>query len=76
MGICCMTQETQNQGSITTQRSGMGRKVGKMFKREVTQLYLWLIHVDAWQKQTIQLHNYSSIENKFNLKYENNNKKE
>ena len=54
MGICRMTQETQNQGSITTQRGGMGRKAGKMFKREVTQLYLWLIHVDAWQKQTIQ----------------------
>ena len=29
---------------------GMGRKVGGTFKREVTSVYLWLIHVDVLQK--------------------------
>ena len=27
-------------------------KVGGRFKREGTYVYLWLIHVDAWQKPT------------------------
>ena len=26
-------------------------KVGRWFKREETHIYLWLIHVDIWQKQ-------------------------
>ena len=30
----------------------MGRKVGERFKREGTYVYLWLIHVDVWQKTT------------------------
>ena len=30
----------------------MGRKVGERFKREGTYVYLWLIHVDVWQKPT------------------------
>ena len=30
----------------------MGREVGKQFKREGTYVYLWLIHVDVWQKTT------------------------
>ena len=41
-----------NWGSITTQRGGMGREVGGKFKREDTYVYLWLIHVDVWQKPT------------------------
>jgi len=30
----------------------MGWEVGEMFKREGTYVYLWLIHVDVWQKST------------------------
>ena len=29
---------------------GMVREGGRRFKREGTYVYLWLIHVDAWQK--------------------------
>ena len=28
----------------------MGREIGVRFKREVAYVYLWLIHVDVWQK--------------------------
>ena len=45
-----------NWGSETTLRGGMGRKVGGRMKREATcvylYVYLWLIHVDVWQKPT------------------------
>ena len=41
-----------NQGSATTQRGGMGWKVGGRFKQEWPYVYLWLIHVDVWQKPT------------------------
>ena len=30
----------------------MGREMGGMFKREGKYVYLWLIHVDVWQKPT------------------------
>ena len=30
----------------------MGWEVGGRFKREGTYVYLWLIHVDIWQKPT------------------------
>ena len=30
----------------------MGREVGGTFKREGTNVYLWLIHVDVWEKPT------------------------
>ena len=30
----------------------MGREMGGRFKREDTYVYLWLIHVDLWQKPT------------------------
>ena len=30
----------------------MGRKVGGSFERQGTYVYLWLIHVDTWQKLT------------------------
>ena len=44
----------------TTRRGGMGREVGGRFEREVTFVYLWLIHVDVWQKPT-QYCNYPPI---------------
>jgi len=31
---------------------GWGRRGGGKFKREGTYVYLWLIHVDVWQKPT------------------------
>ena len=30
----------------------MGWDMGERFKREGTYIYLWLIHVDVWQKPT------------------------
>ena len=39
------------------------RGVGGRLKREETYVYLWLIHVDVWQKPK-QYCNYSSIKNK------------
>ena len=30
----------------------MGREMGERFKGEETYVYLWLIHVDVWQKPT------------------------
>ena len=37
---------------VTTERGGIGLEVGGRFKREGTNVYLWLIHVDVWQKST------------------------
>ena len=34
------------------QRGGTGQEMGGRFKREETYIYLWLIHVDIWQKPT------------------------
>ena len=39
-----------NQGSVTTQRDGKGWELEGRFRREGTDVYLWLIHVDVWQK--------------------------
>ena len=39
-----------NQGSVTNQRSGMGWEVNGRSKREGPYIYLWLIHLDVWQK--------------------------
>ena len=44
----------------------MGRKEGGRFKRDRTYVYLWLIHVDVWQKTT-QYCNYPPIKNKINF---------
>ena len=30
----------------------MGWEVGGRFKKEGTYVYLWLIHIDIWQKRT------------------------
>ena len=38
------------QGSVTTYRGGKEGEEGGRFKREGTDVHLWLIHVDAWQK--------------------------
>ena len=38
------------QGSVSTQRDGMGSKVGGRFKSEGIYVYLWLIHVEVCQK--------------------------
>jgi len=40
----------QSQCSVTAQRGDVGRTVGGEIKREGTRVYLWLIHVDVWQK--------------------------
>ena len=38
------------QGSVSTQRSRMGREMGGKFKREGIYVYLWLIHVEVLEK--------------------------
>ena len=38
--------------SVRPLRVGMGWEVGGRFKRKGTWVYLWLIHVDVWQKPT------------------------
>ena len=30
----------------------MAREMGEGFRKEETYIYLWLIHVDVWQKPT------------------------
>ena len=44
--------ENSNQGSVTTERGGMEKEVEGRLKREGTNVSLWLIHVDVWQKST------------------------
>ena len=39
-----------NQGCETTERGMMGWEVGGRLKREGTELYIWLVHVDVCQK--------------------------
>ena len=43
--------------------------MGGSFKREVTHVYLWLIHVDVWQKPT-QFYKaiILQLKNKFKIK--------
>ena len=41
-----------NRGSVSTQRGGMGKDMGGSFKSEGICVYLWLIHVEVWQKTT------------------------
>jgi len=55
----------------------MGRKMGGKFKRERIYVYLWLIHVEVWQKTTkfckaiiLQLKNKSIFKNNFIFKEE------
>ena len=37
---------------MTTQKDGIGWDVGGKFKRKGTYVYLWLTHVNVWQKPT------------------------
>ena len=48
---------------------GSGWEMEGRLKREGTYVYLWLIHVDVWQKPT-QYCNYPSIKNKFRKRLE------
>ena len=45
-----MKQETPPWYSVTPQRDGVGREVGEGITKEGTHTYLYLIHVDVWQK--------------------------
>ena len=36
-----------NRGSVSTERGGMGRKVGGRFSRERIYVHLWLIHAEV-----------------------------
>ena len=51
MEICYMTQGAQIRCSVTTQRVVWGVR-WKRGSRGRGQVYLWLIHVDLWQKPT------------------------
>jgi len=50
VGICCVTQGTQIQYSVTTQRGGMGWEVGGRLQREGTYMYIQPIRFDVWRK--------------------------
>ena len=50
-GTGCVTRGTQT-GLSDNLEGGMGWEAGGSFKRQGTYVYLWLIHVDAWQKPT------------------------
>ena len=39
-----------NWDCVTTKTGVMGREVGGRFKKEETEVHLWLLHVDVWQK--------------------------
>ena len=45
-----MTQRTQNWYSMTIWGAGVGGEVGEDFRREGPHVFLWLIHVDIWQR--------------------------
>ena len=55
-----MTQGAQTECSDNLEGWYGGWQVGGRFKREMTFIYLWLIHVDVWQKP-IQYCNYPPI---------------
>ena len=52
MGSCCTGS---NWCSVKIQRGGMAWGVERKFKRERIYAYLWLIHVDVWQKPNTTL---------------------
>ena len=68
MGICCMAEETQTGALYQPRGVGWGGKWQKG-SRGRGYVYLWLIHVDIWQKTT-KFCNYPSI--KINKKKERN----
>ena len=46
-----MQQGTQSWCSETTWKARVGRETGRGSRTEETLVYLWLIHIDVWQKQ-------------------------
>ena len=48
MGSCCNHRDL----SLVLCDNLVGWEVGGKFKRKGTCVYLWLIHVDVWQKPT------------------------
>ena len=48
--MCYVAQETQIGALYQPRGGGMGRETGERFKREGIYVYLWLIHVEVWQK--------------------------
>ena len=44
-----MMQGIQSQCSVPAWRDGVGREVGRVFRKEGTCVYLQPIHVDVWQ---------------------------
>ena len=38
--------------ALTTWKSGIGWQAERKFRREETRVYLWLTHVDVWQRPT------------------------
>ena len=42
--------ESSNSVLYDNLEDGLGWEVGGKFKKEGTYVYLWLIHVDVWQK--------------------------
>ena len=51
MGICCMAQKTQT-GALYHPEGWDGVGDGREVQKEGTYVYLWLIHVEVWQKTT------------------------
>ena len=45
-----MMQGTQSRCSVTTRMDGVGREVEVGVQEGGAHLYLWLIHVDVWQR--------------------------
>ena len=42
-----------NKGSVgKLNKGGIGQEMGERFKREGISVFLWLIHVEVWQKTT------------------------
>ena len=48
----CKIDSQQEFAAWLRKRSGMRREVGRRFKREGIYVYLWLIHVEVYQKTT------------------------
>ena len=49
---CLIHYSLPNPGKATASRRGVGREMEGSFKRERIYVYLWLIHVEVWQKTT------------------------
>ena len=41
-----------HRGSVSTKRGRVGREMEGRFRSGGTYVYLWLIHVEVWQKTT------------------------